>query len=388
MRRRRMLEAALAVTLLPSCLSRRADRSRSADALDAFVRAEMRRTHMPGLAIGVARDGEVRSVRGYGYADVAARRPVDERTEFHLASVTKTVTATSIMQLVEAGRMTLDEPVAPHLDFPLIDPHHADVPITARHLLTHTSGLSDAKYYEIDFRERGRDATLPLDAFLKAYLVPGGRHYSAEQCFSGTAPGTTWDYSNVGFALLGYLAGRVGGEDMREQSARRIFAPLRMRDTHWTLAATPASRSAVPYDVVDGAPTATEPVGFPDWPAGMLRASMADFMRFVAASANGGAASGVRLLRADTLAQMLDMRTPAGLPGWLTGQGLGWMASTLGGRATPNHWGGDPGVFTAVYLRPEVRTGVALFSNLTASDDGKAAIKAIAMRLFDAYAPS
>lgn len=288
------------------------------------------------------------------------------------------------MQLVEAGRVALDEPIAGYLDFAVSNPNFPDAPITLRHLLSHTSSLSDARYYQVDFRQQGRDAELPLGAFLRDYLVPGGHNYSAELCFGRSAPGTHWDYCNVGFALLGYIAGRCGGVDMRELSRKHIFAPLGMDDTHWTLASTPAARAATPYDLVDGALVAVKPVGFPDWPAGMLRASMADFIRFVAACANRGAASGKPVLHPDTMAQMLDMHTPAGLPGWLTGQGLAWMASPLAGRPTPNHWGGDPGVFTAVYLRPETRTGIALFCNRSASDDCKAAIKNIASRLLDA----
>jgi hypothetical protein len=78
----------------------------------------------------------------------------------------------------------------------------------------------------------------------------------------------------------------------------------------------------------------------------MLQSSISNFMKFIAASANAGHSGGV--LGPSAMAQMLDMQTPAGLPAWLSGQGLGWMRSPLGGQAMPNHWCGDPGVFTAV----------------------------------------
>lgn len=81
------------------------------------------------------------------------------------------------------------------------------------------------------------------------------------------------------------------------------------------------------------------------------------------------------------MARMLEMRAPAGLPAWLSGQGLGWMESTLGGQARPNHWGGDPGVFTAVYLAPATRSGVAIFTNVSVSVENRTAIKNIADRL-------
>ena len=381
-RRRQLLAAGLAAFALPA-FGRSADARATARSkgFDEFVIDEMRRANIPGLAVGSVREGVVRLMQGYGYADIERRRPATAQTLFHLASVTKTVTATAIMQLADAGHLSLDEPVAPHLDFALDNPHHPAAAITFRQLLMHTSSISDEKYYEVDFRQQGRDATLTLGDFLKSYLVPGGNAYSEEKCFTAAAPGSLWGYSNVGYGLLGYLASRIGKEDMRESTRKRIFAPLSMRHTHWTLRDTPAASTATPYDLVDGVLTPVKPVGFPDWSAGMLRSSMEDFIRFVAASANGGTAFGASIVKPATMAQMLDMQKPGGLPDWLSGQGLGWMASPLDGTPTPNHWGGDPGVFTAVYIKPERRAGVALFANATTSTESKAAIKSIAGRL-------
>jgi CubicO group peptidase (beta-lactamase class C family) len=246
----------------------------------------------------------------------------------------------------------------------------------------HTASISDARYYEIDFLQHGHDAELALSYFLKQYLTPDGSHYSAATCYSAVRPGAAWGYSNVGFALLGYLAGRIGGLDMREQTRRDIFAPLGMDHTSWTIKDTPKLHSTQGYDFVNGVLAAVEPVGYPDWPAGMLRSSISDFMKFIAASANAGKSGGIDVLGAAAMAQMLDMQAPAGLPSWLSGQGLGWMASPLYGQAKPNHWGGDPGVFTAAYLDPATRSGVAIFTNASASAETRTAVKNIAHRLF------
>eukprot|EP01041_Mallomonas_annulata_P029755 gene29755-51791_t len=160
---------------------------------------------------------------------------------FDLASVTKVITATAVMQLVDEGRADLDAPVAPHLDFALANPRHPEAPITLRQLLNHTSSLSDALYYDVDVRVPGRDATQPLAGLLADFLAPGGRHYSAEKSFSDAVPGTAWDYCNLGYAVLGQAASRIAGEDLRERSRRTIFAPLGLRNTSWTLAGTPAA---------------------------------------------------------------------------------------------------------------------------------------------------
>ena len=372
--RRALLAGGLAAVATPAL----------AGSLDAFVTAQMTAAGIPGLAVGYARDGEVRIARGYGYADIASRRRVTADTMFHIASITKTVTATAIMQLAQAGKLDLDAPVAPHLDFPLANPRHPAAPITARQLLNHTSSISDARYYEIDFRVKGRDADQPLGDLLKGYLVPGGATWSAASCFSAAAPGAAWDYCNIGYAVLGYLAGRIGGEDLREQTARTLFAPLAMNHTSWTLAGTPQTLRETPYDLVDGVRTAVEPVGSPDWPGSMIRASITDVTAFAAASANGGQARGARILSAAAMAQMLVLQRPAGLPDWLTGQGLGWQASNLDGKPRPNHWGGDPGVFTAAYLDPATSSAAVILTNLTVSDASKTAVRAIAARLLQA----
>lgn len=338
------------------------------DDLDAFVRDQMRTAGIPGLGLAAARDGVVRLARGYGFADLARRRPATARTPFHIASITKTVTATAVMQLVERGRLDLDAPVAPHLDFRFANPRHPAAPVTTRHLLNHTSGLSDARYYEIDFRQRGRDVTTPLETFVRDYLAGG-------ESFSDAPPGATWDYSNVGYAVLGCMVRRICGLDLREQTRRTIFAPLGLRETRWTLAGAPMA--ATPYEMVENRLMPIEPLASPDYPGSMIRASAADLGAYVAAQSNGGGP----LLGKAAQAQMLEMATPAGLPAWLTGQGLGWQASKLDGKVRPNHWGGDPGVFTAAYLDPDSRCGAVILTNLTATDASKAAVKAIAARL-------
>jgi len=93
----------------------------------------------------------------------------------------------------------------------------------------------------LDFRVPGRDSPVSLQRQLQDYLVPGGAYYDSEKCFSQTAPGGAWDYSNIGFGLLGYLASRIAGEDLREKTRREIFLPLGMKHTTWRIADTPVA---------------------------------------------------------------------------------------------------------------------------------------------------
>lgn len=355
----------------------------NSDALDQFLKSQMSSGGIPGLAVGMARSGRVLFAKSYGYSDVAGRRPVTTDSMFHLASVTKTVVATGMMMLAEEGLLALDAPVNRYLDFPVMHPAAPNDPITTRHLLMHMSGISDAMYYAVDFRTRGKDSPLELGDFLRSYLTPGGAHYAPAQCYSGEAPGRAYDYSNVGYGLLGYLGSRVAGVDFRTYLRDRLFTPLGMKNLSWTLADVPPRLRVLPYDMGNGGPSLVEPVGFPDWSTGMLRASISGFMPFMAATANRGTTRGVRMLTEPSMDQMLTMHAPPGLPAWMTGQGLGWMQSPDGQIPRINHWGGDPGVFTAVYIDPVSTAGVAIFTNMSATDSSKAAVKAIARYSLD-----
>lgn len=108
-----------------------------ADAIDDYLRTEMQKRSIPGLALAVVRDGSVVKMQGYGFANLEHDVPVTPDTIFELASVTKQFTATAIMRLVEEGKVGLDDPIARRLS----GAPETWKAITVRHLLTHTSGL-------------------------------------------------------------------------------------------------------------------------------------------------------------------------------------------------------------------------------------------------------
>jgi len=220
---------------------------------------------------------------------------------------------------------------------------------------------------------------MEIGTLLRDYLAAGGRYARGGNLKQ--FPGVQWDYSNIGYALLGYLVGRIAGQDMRDLTRERLFRPLGLGHISWTISGTAAGLRATPYDLIEGAVTPVEPVGFPDWSTGMIRASVSDLTLLMAAAANGGAIRNARLLSETGMAEMLRMQKPPGLADWLTGQGLGWQQSLLDGVPRINHWGGDPGVFTMAYLDPARRTAIVILSNLSATRESRAALRAIATRM-------
>jgi CubicO group peptidase (beta-lactamase class C family) len=356
--------------------------ARAASSLDLFqfMADGMGRTHTPGMAVAVVRHGETVMAAGVGLADIAANRPVTQDTAFHIASVSKTVTATAMMMQAQGGAFGLDDPIDRYLDFKVVHPAAPDTPITFRHLMTHTSGIADKVYYQVPAFSGAGDPTIGLRDFLVGYLTPQGQWYKADGCF-GAAPGAAWDYSNVAVALLGYLSGRVG-RDLKAFTQDELFTPLGMRHTSWTYAGLRPDDVAVAYDVGGATPKALPPTGYPDWPDGLLRTSARDFARVLAVYTAGGTLDGHAYLRPETLAAML---TPQALPGpspdGSVRQGLIWQLRTLGDTRLASHSGGDPGASTVVAIDIDRKVAVLAFANAAGDDAFRPFQKELVQRL-------
>jgi len=177
----------------------------------------------PGLAVLVRRDGRAVLERGYGVRDLRTRTPIDSRTRFRLASVTKQMTAAAIMLLVRDGRLHYDDTLPQVLPgFPAYGSG-----ITIRHLLTHTSGLPD---YE-QLMENAEKAKGPLWTPERQIRDDEVLALLEKETHSLFAPGTSWAYSNSGYVLLGLVAARAAGKPFRDVLRERIFAPLGMSHT-------------------------------------------------------------------------------------------------------------------------------------------------------------
>lgn len=178
------------------------------DKVDEFVKAEMQKQRIPGVAVAVVRNGEIVLAKGYGIANLEHNVPVKSETIFQSGSVGKQFTAMAAMILVEEGKLDLDAKISKYLE----GTPEAWKDITVRHLLTHTGGMTD---YPRDFDFR-KDYT--EDELLKrAIQVP-----------LAFQPGEKWSYSNLGYVVLGILIGKVSGKFYGDFLKERVFAPLGM----------------------------------------------------------------------------------------------------------------------------------------------------------------
>jgi CubicO group peptidase (beta-lactamase class C family) len=257
---------------------------------DGIIPLQLERSDVAGASVLVMQNGQVLLQKGYGYADLKTRKPVDPAaTLFRLASISKLFTWTSVMQLAEQGQLDLDTDVNRYLDFQ-IRPSFSK-PITLRNLMTHTGG----------FEEEGRDVivTNPKQAVtLRDFLIRN----QPERLF---APGTVPAYSNYGVGIAGYIVQRVSGQPFEEYVEQHVFLPLKMMHSTF-YQPPPASLRRLPSE---GYSTDTEkpPIGFEIFspvPAGGVSSTAADMGRFAQALLNGGELDGNRILKPETLQAM------------------------------------------------------------------------------------
>jgi CubicO group peptidase (beta-lactamase class C family) len=339
----------------------RADAPPPACATD--LTAALAELRVPGLSASIVKNGRVVCTAVAGTAAVAKdgnpATPVTPETDFLWASVSKTVTATAVMQLWEQGKFQLDDDINRYLGFSVHVPSCTGTPITFRHLLTHTSSITDNNDV-IDSKpvavESG-DPTVPLGDLVKGYLTTGGAFYHRDTNFDAGCPGTISDYSNMGVATLGYLVQVISGEDLYQYYRDHIFGPLGMANSGFRLADIDVARLA--------APNGNEAsYGEADFPDGMMRTSPAQLGKFLAMYTQGGTYGGQQILKSSTVEEMLKSQTSLGSAstGGIT-QGLVWYTVSTFGMTTWGHDGDDDGATSNMFFDPATKIGVILVSN-------------------------
>ncbi|MCC6718482.1 MAG: beta-lactamase family protein [Acetobacteraceae bacterium] len=316
--------------------------------LSARIEADLAMHVAPGLSIAVVHEQAMIWSEGFGQADLGTGAPATSDTVYAVGSITKLFTATLLMQLRDAGKLRLDDPVQDILpEVPVPRRHPGHPPITLRHLVSHTSGL--AKDSPVGYWD---SVEFPPVERLMSELA------NTEQPYP---PGVQWKYSNLGIALLGYALSRVGGAAWEDAIAARIMAPLGMSASAPKLAAAQRAHLAKGY---------ARPTG--DWPptllahqdlggisaGGSMHATAPDMAKLVAAQF--GDASPVL-----AGASVAEMHRPIWVaPDWSWGQGIGWRI-----RRTPQcdtrveHGGGVHGFTCRVLVSVPDQLGVVVFTN-------------------------
>jgi CubicO group peptidase (beta-lactamase class C family) len=334
-----VLAAVLLLTL------RVAAQDRVVERIDGYVRAEMTRQQIPGVAVAVIKDGHVVLAKGYGLANVEHQVPVKPETVFQSGSVGKQFTATAVMLLVEKGRISLDDPITKYL--PEGAPRWNAIKV--RHLLTHTGGTTDYPP-NFDFR---RDYT-ERELVKRAAAIP-----------IAFAPGAKWSYSNIGYLLLGVMIRRVTGVFYGDFLEQKIFEPLGMSTTRIISEADIVPNRAAGYRLVKGELKNQEWVSptLNTTADGSLYLSVLDLAKWDAALYTE------RVLRK---ASRDRMWTPVTLnSGKSYHYGFGWALGDIRGHRIVEHGGAWQGFKSAIVRFPDDRLTVILLANLAQTDPSK-----------------
>lgn len=334
--------------------------------LDGFVPYALGEADIAGAVVTVVKDGEILTERGFGFADVEKRTPVDpDRTLFRPGSISKLVTWTAVMQQVEQGRIDLDADVNQYLDFKIPDRHGE--PVTMRQLMTHTAGFEEQLKSLIG---HDRAAIPPYDELLKRWVPK--RIFDA---------GETPAYSNYGTSVAGYIVERVSGEPFDDYVERHIFRPLGMNDSSFRqpLPANMRGNLATGYGRASGEPLPFEIVG--PGPAGGLSSTGTDMARFMIAHLNQGELDGNRILRAETAREMHTTATDM-IPG-LDRMLLGFFETDINGREVIAHLGDTEGFHSSLHLF--LNEDVGLYLSLNSAGEAGAS-NGVRMNLFTEFA--
>ena len=323
--------------------------------LDAWVTTAVAQRDQPGVSIGVVLGDRLVWSRGYGYADVEKKVPASPQTLYRIASITKTFTAVAILQLRDAGKLQLDDPLRQHLGWARIRAHDpAASEITIRELLTHSSGLQREVPGTL-----WTSPTFPPATALK------------EEIDETNPPGVTWKYSNVGFALLGEVVSAVSGEPWDRYVQRHILDALGMTSTRTTPRADEPGLAVgyarpVPGERPVNAPTVGSLEGVSA--AANMASNVEDLARYVTFHLSDTPSASSPVLKGTTLR---DMHRPQWLlDDWQNAWGFGMRVRRVDGRVQVGHPGSVPGYRTQIEFVPALRLGVIVLTN---ADDGNPA---------------
>lgn len=315
--------------------------------IDRYIKTTMQDFEIPGMAIGIIREGRIFMSGAYGVKDIIDRAPITEKCLFHMSSISEPFVATAIMQLVEANKIELDSPITTYLPyFKMKDPRFRQ--ITVRQLLTHTSGMPDIKDFHWEYPEYD-------DGALTRYVLSLAQQ---ELLFN---PGEKWKYSRMAYDVLGHLIAKVSLLTFEEYMDKYVLTPLDMTQSTFFKGKANKILCTSPH-IMLLQPVVNEiyPYTRAHAPSSTLHASIEEMCHFALANLNGGRFEDNRILKSISFNTMwtpfCDAREGKKM-------GLSWFVCEREGDLVINNSGGDAGFRTNFCLIPKKMAAIILLSN-------------------------
>lgn len=343
---------------------------------DEYVKDSMNTWSVPGMALGIIKDGQIVLSRGYGVKDLGTSDPVDEETLFPIASLTKAFTAALAGMLVDEGKVDWDDPVIQHLpNFQLYDPYLTRE-ITIRDLLSHRSGLERAEHLWY-LTSYDKNEVIHRLRFLKP-------KWSMRSHFT---------YNNILYSAVGLLEEAVSGVTWETLIHKRIFEPLGMKSSLTNIEDASASRNiASAYTMHNNQITPIDWLKYDNCRAAIgICSNVVDLLKWVSLHMQKGDFDHRQILRSDTVEEIHSPQMVIHNRIWrdeyfpgssFLSYGFGWFVHEYQGRTVIEHTGSVNGATALIAMVPEDNLGIVVLIN---RDSGALFPAVIKNRLFDAY---
>ena len=318
--------------------------------IDSIVISHQQAYEVPGLAIGIIKDNKWFYFKGVGVQGLDSKAPLNEQSLFHMASVSKPFVATAIMQLVEAGKLKLDERLVTYLPYFIMDDEHYQT-ITLRQMLNHTSGIPDVEDYEWDNPQYD-------DSAAERYA----KSFATEKL--DFAPGEKYSYSNAAFDILADVIARASGMTFEAYMKKYIFEPIGMVNSTFYKPDVPGKLATKPHILGDSLEMSVSdiyPYNRIHAPSSTLHSNINDMLLWAKVNLNQGEINGERIYSKASYNLLTAPEIKTGYKDYSIC--LSWFSGYFGDHRMIMHTGGDRGYRTYFGLIPEKGIAVAVMAN-------------------------
>ena len=341
------------------------------DSLDQTLMQVAMQEGVAGFGAALLKHGEVLYARGFGYSDINNKKSYTKASLQNIGSISKTFIGIAIMKAVEEGKVSLDSKINDFLPFEINHPYHSQIPITLKHLATHTSGIKDGQVYEKayviagkselkeeqvpkntwkEFQMMKEHQAMSMGAFFERVLKKGGDWYKKKN-FYKHAPGSKYEYSNIGAALAAFVLEQATGESFESYTRKNILEPIGMKSSGWHFNEVDMHEHSQLYFKNHVAIPRYFLITYPD---GGFLTNIHDISLYLAEAMKGYAGKG-SLLSSNSYQEMMKLHTRKE-----DTYGIFWEITEDG---KIGHNGGDPGVFTYIQFDPKTQVGRIIFTN-------------------------
>jgi CubicO group peptidase (beta-lactamase class C family) len=324
--------------------------------VEAGIKNIMKELDVVGLSVAVVEKGKIIYNNSFGLKDIESNTPMTNNTLFRIASISKSFSATSIMQLIEAGKISLDDDFSKLVGFTIRNPKFPQTVITLRMVMSHTSSINDSQgYFNLD-------------------VINPGKGANWQKCYSDYEPGKGYRYCNLNYNMVGAVIEKVSGERFDSYVKQHILSPLKLYGGYW-VESMDSGRFATLYDYdstkkFTPAPLAYAPrreeiknyvMGYSTpvfSPTGGVKISAADLAKYMTMHMNKGKYKGVRIISKKSAATMQTKIADNGY-----GLALTTSDKLIPGKIMTGHTGSAYGLYSAMFFHPKEKFGIVVITN-------------------------